>query len=189
MIAKVPVVEPDGTVTVAGSVTVVWSSETATTKPAGGAAALIVTVPVIVPPPYAGLGKIDRPVKAMASIVSVAVAVLVPKVAVIVEVVFAPEVWLVATGNVAVVEPEATVTEAATVAGAVADNLTTTPPLGAAAARVTVPVVEKPALTVLGLRETADTVCADPKHGTSKASNKKRNLIGDLRIGRSFDIC
>jgi hypothetical protein len=50
--ANVPVVEPEGTNTVAGTVTCGARSEVrATEKPAGGAAALRLTVPVIVPPP------------------------------------------------------------------------------------------------------------------------------------------
>jgi len=48
----VPVVDPDGTEQVAGTVTVGPKSEVrATENPAGGAAELIVTVPVVVPPP------------------------------------------------------------------------------------------------------------------------------------------
>lgn len=52
VIWKVPVVEPEGTDMVAGTVTVGAESEAnATVKPAGGAAALIVIVPVIGAPP------------------------------------------------------------------------------------------------------------------------------------------
>jgi len=52
VMAKVPDVAPDGTVTVAGTVTY-WGRSTliATENPAGGAAALKFSVPVIVPPP------------------------------------------------------------------------------------------------------------------------------------------
>ena len=58
---------------VAGTVTFGAESEaSATVNPAGGAAPLIVIVPVIVPPPYAGLGKIESPVRAIGLIVSVA---------------------------------------------------------------------------------------------------------------------
>ena len=52
VIANVPVADPLGTDTVAGTVTVGERSEVkATEKPAGGAAELNVSVPVIVPPP------------------------------------------------------------------------------------------------------------------------------------------
>ena len=62
----------------------------------------------------------------------------------------------VATLKVAVVWPEATVTEAGTVAAAVLllVRVTTRPPAGAAWLRVTVPVELLPPMTVPGLTET-----------------------------------
>jgi len=75
VIANVPVVAPDGTRTVAGTVTKAVKSELAATeKPAGGAAELSVSVPVIVPPPYPGLGATEKPVKAIGLIVKAAFA-------------------------------------------------------------------------------------------------------------------
>ena len=57
----------------------------------------------------------------------------------------------VATVKLALVCPAATVTLAGTVAAALLrDNVTTVPPLGAAALRVTVPVELVPPVTVLG---------------------------------------
>jgi hypothetical protein len=126
VIVKVPVVEPEGTVVVAGTTTAgaPGSAASATTNPAGGAAALIVTVPVIVPPPYAGDGRTDRAVRLIALIVSVAVCELEPIVAVIVAEVFAPDVCVVDTVKFAEVAFAGTTTDAPTVAGAVAASLT-----------------------------------------------------------------
>jgi hypothetical protein len=57
----------------------------------------------------------------------------------------------------ALVCPAATVTLAGTVAAALLlDNVTTVPPLGAAAVRVTVPVELAPAVTVLGFSVSAE---------------------------------
>jgi hypothetical protein len=60
---------------------------------------------------------------------------------------------LVATVNVAVVAPEATVTLLGTVATVVSllASATTVPPAGAALMRVAVPVEEVPPVTVVGL--------------------------------------
>lgn len=122
-------------------------------------------------------------------IVSVAVPVLVPAVAVIVAETAAPDVCDVLTVKVVDVCPAAIVTDVGTVAAAVFDASLTVVAVFCVAVNVTVPVEEYPALTELGFSETDETVCAAPKHGMSKASNKKRNLIGDLMIVRSFDIC
>ena len=68
-------------------------------------------------------------------------------------------VWVV-TVNVRLVLPAATVTLEGTVATAVLllDSVTTAPPLGAAALRVTVPVEELPPTTVVGLTFTEESV-------------------------------
>jgi hypothetical protein len=66
---------------------------------------------------------------------------------------------VVVTVNVLLVVPAGTVTLAGTVAAAeVSDRVTTVPPAGAAAVRVTVPVDEAPPATLDGLRASADRV-------------------------------
>ena len=140
-----PVVEPEGTDIVAGTVTFGAESEAMlTVKPAGGAAEPIVTVPVIVPPPYAGLGAIENPVKTIGFIVRVAVAAVPVVTAEIVEVAAAFAVCTVDTVNVPVLDPEAMVIDDGTVAFAVLLEVRVTlePPVGAFADRVTVPVDE-----------------------------------------------
>ena len=63
----------------------------------------------------------------------------------------------VAIVKLALVCPAATVTLAATVAAALLlDNVTTVPPVGAAAVSVTVPVELVPPVTVLGFRVSDD---------------------------------
>src|SRR5258705_331277 len=67
----------------------------------------------------------------------------------------APETVLIV--KVALVCPATTVTFAGTVAAALLlDNVTTVPPLGAAAVRVTVPVELVPPITVLGFSATEE---------------------------------
>ncbi len=59
----------------------------------------------------------------------------------------------------ALVAPAGTVTLAGTVVAVeLSESDTAAPPLGAAALRVTVPVEELPPTTLVGLRETADSV-------------------------------
>jgi len=78
----------------------------------------------------------------------------VPTVAVIVELVF-DETAVVAIANVAEEAPAATVTDAGRVALELLDfRLTTAPPAGAAAERLTCPVLDEPPISVLGLRAT-----------------------------------
>lgn len=61
--------------------------------------------------------------------------------------------------NVPVVEPDATVTVEGTVALELLDErVTTVPPLGAGLVRVTVPVEEEPATTVVGERVSDDSL-------------------------------
>jgi hypothetical protein len=189
VIANVPVVDPEGTDMVAGTVTVPWSELKLTVKPAGGAAELIVIVPVIVPPPYAGEGRTEKPVRLIPLIVSVAFWELAPTDPVITAVVFVPETT-VATGKVADVDPAGMLTVEPTVAAPVFDDeRLTVVAVTCLADSVTVPVDGYPAKTVLGLSETDETVCARPKHGTSNAMRKKRNFIGDLMILRRLVMC
>jgi hypothetical protein len=69
---------------------------------------------------------------------------------------------LVATVNVAVVDPAETLTLAGTCAAAVLllDSDTLAPPVGAAPLSVTVPVDELPPVTLVGFRVTEDNVTA-----------------------------
>ena len=86
--------------------------------------------------------------------VSVAVADVVPRFALIVAVVFAPTAIELIV-NVALVAPAATVTEVGVVALELLDEReTTAPPVGAAPFKVTVPVEELPPTTDVGLSET-----------------------------------
>jgi hypothetical protein len=134
--------------------------ERVTTAPAGGAAPFSVTVPVALLPPTTELGVLVTEDNAAGLTVSVAVA-LTPRVAVIIDVVRdgTPKV---VTVNVREVLPARTVTLAGTVAAAVLllERVTTAPPVGAALLRVTVPLELFPPTTVVGLRETEDTVTA-----------------------------
>ena len=66
---------------------------------------------------------------------------------------------LVFTGNVALVAPPVTATLDGTVTDALLlERFTVAPPLGAAPLRVTVPVVEEPPFTLLGLSATEDSI-------------------------------
>lgn len=63
--------------------------------------------------------------------------------------------WLVVTVKAPVVSPAATVAlGGAEAAGELLDSVTVTPPAGAAALRVTVPVDELPPVTVVGFSDT-----------------------------------
>jgi len=149
---KVAVVAPEGMVTDAGVLAEAELSLREMTKPAAGAAEPIVTVPVDEFPPTTLVGDIETLDSTGGVIVRFAVAVWPPEEAVIVAVALA-ETGVVETVKVAVVLPEGTVTEAGTVAEALLlERLTTTPPGGAALGRLTVPVLEEPPTTEVGLR-------------------------------------
>jgi hypothetical protein len=111
-------------------------------------------------------------------IVSVAVWLEVLKVPLIVTVCWLP------LGNVLIVKltlvaPAGTVTVAGTGAraGLVLESFTTTPPIGAAAASVTVPVVETTAGILAGFKVTDEMVCALdrlPRNTISNGAHAKR---------------
>jgi len=134
---------PAGTVMLDGTVaTDVLLLESVTIAPPEGAAAVRVTVPVELFPPLTvvGLRVREESVTADAGVtVRDACAELDPRVAVITAVVVVVTDVVVIV-NVALVAPEATVTLLGTLAEELLlDKLTTEPPDGAAALRVTVP--------------------------------------------------
>jgi hypothetical protein len=141
--AKFALVFPAGTVTLDGTVaTEVLLLESVTTAPPEGAAAVRVTVPVELFPPLTmvGLRVSEESVTADARVmVRDACAELDPRVAVITAVVVVVTDVVVIV-NVALVAPEATVTLLGTLAEELLLlKLTTVPPEGAAALKVTVP--------------------------------------------------
>lgn len=151
---NVAVLEPAATVTEAGNVALVLLDLRLTTVPPVGATLLKVTVPVEDTPPATEVGLRVAELSVGAVIARLAVAELDPSVAVIVAEVVA-ETAVVVTENVAVVAPDATVTDAGTFALELLEaSDTTVPPVGAAAERVTVPVLEAPPATEVGLRVT-----------------------------------
>jgi hypothetical protein len=117
VIVNVAVVAPDATVTELGTAALLRLLLREIDSPLVGAALLIVTVPVEDVPPGTEVGDTEMAVKVGALIVRVAVFDELFAVAVMVAVVFVATAT-VDTLNVAVVAPEATVTELGTVADA-----------------------------------------------------------------------
>jgi hypothetical protein len=147
---------PAGTVTLPGTVAIdVSSLDSVTTIPPAVAGAVRLTVPVADEPPVTESGLMNRllSVGLFVFTVSVAVRDTPPALAVMTD----PLVLVVVPAvivNVALVAPAGTVTLAGTVAAVVFPLVseTTTPPAGAAALKVTVPVLVSPSRTVLGFR-------------------------------------
>jgi hypothetical protein len=131
---KVVEVKPAGTVTVAGTVTLVKLDVRVTIAPPAGAGPVNVTVPVEEAPPATLVGETLIPASLAAATSSVLVFVLEPSVAEIVTV-SAVTSALVAMLNVAVVLPARTVTDA-----------------GAIPVSVTVPTEGEPPMSELGAR-------------------------------------
>ena len=162
---KVALVAPAGTVTLAGTVpTAVLLLASVTTIPPLGAGPLRVTVPWDEFPPVtlAGLRLTPDTVTAAGAgfTVSVADRVTPPAVAEMVADVEAVTDVVVIV-KVALVAPAATVTLAGTVTAAeLSESVTTSPPAGAGALRVTVPVAELPPTTLAGLMLRAERVGA-----------------------------
>ena len=149
---KVAEVEPTGIVTDAGTVAALVLLEVSVTTVATGAAAERVTVADDVAPPRTEVGvRTTLATLGLAVIVKAAVADWPFAVAVIVEDP-AVNVNALVTVNVAVVEPDATVTVAGTDAPVVLERLTTKPAAGAAELIVTVPVEVAPPSTLVGLK-------------------------------------
>ena len=157
VMVKVAVVAPAATVTLAGTVVLLLLSDNVTTDPPLGAGPFRVTVPVEELPPVTVAGF--RLTEASAGGLTVSVAVLVPfEVAVIVTVccVLTAAVVMV---KAALVAPAGTVTLGGTATEALlSERPTTTPPVAAAALRVTVPVDEAPPVTDVGFTLTESSV-------------------------------
>jgi hypothetical protein len=148
---KVAEVAAAAIVTLAGTVAAdVLLLASLTTTPPVAAGPLMVAVPVEVAPPTTEVGFKVTDERVGALTVSVAVLETDPSFAVIVAVTFAA-IAMVLTVKVLEALPEATVTDAGTVADVVLlVRLTTVPADGAAPVRVTVPVDELPPMTVVG---------------------------------------
>jgi hypothetical protein len=159
VMAKVAVVAPAATVTLAGIVAAALLLDKVIRAPPAGAILPKVTVPVDPFPPTTAVGFTVTLESVGGLIVSVAVFAAL-KVPVIVTVA-AEETPLVVTVNVAVVAPAATVTLAGVVEKALSsDSVTTAPPVGAALLSVTVPVDETPPFTLVGFIVKLDSVGA-----------------------------
>jgi len=137
----------------------VLSLERETAIPPVGAGPESVTEPADVEPPTTAEGVICTPVNVGADTVSVAVLVVDESVPLIVAVT-ADATAVVETENVAVVFPEATVTEAGTVTPLevlLLVSVTDVPLVGAELVSVTVPVELVPPVTVVGLKVTLES--------------------------------
>lgn len=157
VIAKVPVVDPAGIEIEAGT-PATELPEVNVTVVAAVVAADKVTVPVE-PLPVATVDgeRLTLATEGRAVIVKVAVWLAPPAVAVITALPAVREP-VVATENVAVVAPASTVTDAGIVIAVPVElRATTSPPVGAALPRVTVPVVDVPLVTVLDVSDTPET--------------------------------
>lgn len=151
---------PADTVIEVGTVAIELLELSVITAPPEGATPFKVIVPVDDAPPETDAGLRVTEVKVAGVIVRLAVAELDPRLGEIVAE-LEVETPVVDTVNVAVVEPAATVKVAGTVALALLDfSVTTVPPVGAAAERVTVPVLDEPPATDVGLSVTELTVDA-----------------------------
>jgi hypothetical protein len=153
--AKVALLVPARTVTLAGTVAAALSLDRETTTPSPGAGPLSVTVPVDEPsgPPttLAGISVSEERLGGK----TVSEAVRVPplyKAEIVTDV--DTVTARVLTAKVALVEPAGTVTLAGGVAAAsLLDNVTVAPPAGAGKLSVTVPVgAEVPPVTLAGVR-------------------------------------
>jgi hypothetical protein len=156
-------------------------------RPPKGAGDEIAIDPVSEAPPATDVGLVVREERVGAFIVNVADAELVPIDAFIAAVAFA-ETGTVLTLNVALVWPDATMTDAPTVAEALAeDRDTITPSPVAFLEMVTVPEADVPPTTLAGDRLTLATVWAPAELATQAITQianfcKHRIFLPDARI-------
>jgi len=177
--AKLALLAPAATVTLAGTVaTAAFELERLTRSPPLGAALVKVAVPVAEPPPVTveGLSVIALRLAGggTGSTVRVVVRVTPPPVPVIVIAVeLATE--LVVTAKLALVVPAATVTLAGSAATAAfeLERFTRNPPLGAALVSVTVPVAPVPPTTLAGFTLTAEKLAAAGAGGAAPAVKRR----------------
>jgi hypothetical protein len=150
---KVALVAPAGTVTLAGTVTrAVLLLDSDTTAPPAGAGAPRITLPVDGVPPTTVLG-LNSTLWSMGNNRRKSLKLSPAKVVEIVTVVVLVTA-LVVIGNVALICPAGTVTLAGMLAELESsESWITTPPLGAGALKVAVPVAGWPPITVSGLWE------------------------------------
>jgi hypothetical protein len=164
--AKVAVVAPAATVTDAGSETEALLSDNVTAVPPVGAATLKVTVQLDVPAALKEVGEqlSELTVGTMVA-VSVIEAVRLTEFAVAVTVAVLPVVMVPAVAEkVAVVAPDATVTEAGTVKVVLLSEIASAkPPDGAALLNVTVQVLAAPEARLEGLQLSAEGVAGATK--------------------------
>lgn len=147
---KVLLIEPAGTVTVAGTVTPTRLLESETTIPPVGALLDNVTVPVelLLPTTLDGATETDasRPASTANAPVTLDVGVLA-----VMTTPVSVDTAFVFTVKIASCEPAGTVTVAGTVAAASLESkLTTRPPVGALVSRLTIPVAVLPPATPAG---------------------------------------
>ena len=143
--------------TLAGTVTrAVLALESVTTEPPDGAAAPKVTVPVAELPP----GTLPSNNIWLSNVNNVMSAFTVTPLKTAETLTFVVAVTaLVLTVKLALVVPAGTVTlTGALAAFELSESVTTAPPAGAAALKVTVPVEEFPPTTLVGLRDSAEIV-------------------------------
>jgi hypothetical protein len=171
-----PVVAPAGIVRLAGTIAEELSLPSAITAPPAGAPPPSVTVPVETPPPETVVGartRVERPGGVM---VTVAVRVAAPRVAVTLTAVLVATAEVVAV-NVAVVAPAATVTLSGTAAAMpLLERRTRLPGAGAGPVKVTVPVDAPPPGTFEG------AMASDAKETAVTARVADRELVPTVAV-------
>lgn len=190
VIVKLALVANAGTVMLAGTATTAGRALMSVMSWAWLCAALKVTVPVVALPPIRLVGLSASVASsgcggaATAVTVRSAVRVTTPKPAKIVTVLEAVTAALVGTVKAALVAPTGTVTVPGTFAvlKLLLDSETTAPPLGAAAVKVTVPVDELPAATVVGLSVSVARAGPAPTGVISKSASR---LVMPATFGKS----